>query len=340
MKLEWLLQLVVLMLFYLDNIIEVDYQEISFSEMPGIDFLFLLYHATLFYFVNYVLIPKFFYPKKHLLFALSLVGIIVVYGVVEEGIVEQILTPNSRGRNPVDLVSIYWFFGEMLVPLLAFMSIKFMFDNFEQRQRAEQIEKDNIANELKFLKSQIQPHILFNSLNNLYNFTLIKSDKSPDLVLKLSNVLRYVLYETTAQKVTLKKEMKFVEDYVDLQEMQFEGRGQISFKKKIDISINERQIAPFLLVPFIENGVKHSLSSMETGIVLTIEIEVERDRLQLWVENNFEEIPKSNEELIYQGIGLENVQKRLQLLYPGKHKLQFHRGADIFKVHLDLVLAE
>ena len=258
MKKEYLLQLVVLMIFYLDSIIDMDDGLVEISKSPSIDFLFLLFHALLFFLVNYLLIPKLFYRKKYVWFGLSLIGMIILFAVLEEGVVERILTPNTRGRNPVTWTSIYWFFSEILVPLLTFMSIKFMLDNFTHLQKLEQIERENLTNELKFLKSQIQPHILFNSLNNLYNFTLSKSDKAPDLVLKLSNVLRYVLYETANQKVTLEKELSFVEDYIDLQKMQFEGRGIIQFSKTINTPIDDLEIAPFLLVPFIENSVKHS----------------------------------------------------------------------------------
>lgn len=226
MKKEWIVQLVALVIYYLDSIKEVSHEGVEFSATPGKDLLYILFHLTLLLAVNYILIPKLFNKKKYFLFFVSLVALIVIYGVLEEAVVERMLDPNSRGRNPVNWQSIYWFFGEIMVPLLAFMSIKFVFDNIERQKKLEEIEKNSLRNELKFLKSQIQPHILFNSLNNIYEYTLSKSDKAPELVLLLSNVLRYVLYETTTEKVPLSDELKFIEDYIELQKIQLEGRGE------------------------------------------------------------------------------------------------------------------
>jgi len=338
MKKEWILQLVVLMLFYFDSIMEVHHEGIEWSDTPGIDLLFLLYHATLFFFVNYVLIPKFFYPKKYVLFFIALVGSIILFGIIEEEVVEKILSPNRRGRNDVDWQSIYWFFNEIAIPLLAFMTIKFMFDNFEQQKKLEQIEKDNLTNELKFLKSQIQPHILFNSLNNLYDFTLSKSDKAPDLVLKLANVLRYVLYETSTEKVKLSKEFKFLKDYIDLQQMQFEGRGVLEFDASHPNNLEELEIAPFLLIPFIENSVKHSLGTKEKNVIVKIFLEVKGKNIKLLVSNNFEKSNHRTEDLTTKGIGLKNVKKRLDLLYPNQYELSIQESNTFYSVQLELAL--
>lgn len=289
--------------------------------------------------VNYLLIPKLFYTQKYILFGISLIGLIIIFGVLEEGIVEQILTPDSRGRNAVTWQSIYWFFGEVLVPLLAFMTIKFMFDNFEKQQELERIEKNKLTSELKFLKSQIQPHILFNSLNNLYNFALSKSDKAPELILQLSNVLRYILYETTTEKVALSKELDFVTDYIALQEIQFEGRGTIDYSLNKVEHIASLNIAPFILIPFIENSFKHSFGTKIRGVDIKIKINLEENQLQLLVSNNFEKSNKANTELTYSGIGLKNVKKRLDLLYPKQYNLSLKTSEEYYHVQLDLTLA-
>lgn len=339
-KKEWIYQLVVLLIFYMDSVLEIDNKKVIISDHLGINFCFLLFHATLFLTVNYVLIPKLFYTKKYLLFFASLLGLIIVFGVIEEGVVEQILTPNSRGRNEVTWQSIYWFFGEIIVPLLAFMSIKFGFDNFEKQQALERIEKNNLTNELKFLKSQIQPHILFNSLNNLYNFALVKSDKTPDLILKLSNVLRYILYETTTEKVALSKELDFVEDYIDLQKAQFEKRGIINYVLKKEAEDESLKIAPFILIPFIENSFKHSFGTKIKGIRIDIQINIYEKELQLLISNNFEKDNNKKDELIYSGIGLKNVKKRLNLLYPDQHHLNLTSFNENYHVRLNLKLAK
>jgi len=340
MKKEWIVQLIALLLHYLDIIKEVSHEGVQLSSNMGIDFIFLLYHLTLFLIVNYLLIPRLFYKKQFFLFFLCLFGLLVIYGIVEEEVIEQVLDPKGRGNNALTWQAIYWFIQENLVPLLTFMSIKFVFDNFERQRKIEQIEKDSLMNELKFLKSQIQPHILFNSLNSLYDHTLSKSDKAPELVLQLSSVLRYVLYDTTGMLVPLTKELDFLADYVALQKMQLEGRGIIEFSINKNKTLKTLKIAPFLLIPFIENSFKHSLSSKDRAIIIKVQIAIQDKVLGLVVENNFETKLTNSTDLLAKGIGLKNVQKRLALLYPNQHQLTVNQTANWYKVQLELNLSE
>lgn len=337
MKKEWLALIVVLIIFYLNSIIYLSHNEVHISSMLLVDFIMSMYHALLFVFVSYYLIPKFFYTKQYFYFFLLLFASIILFAIVEEGVVEKIIAPNSRGLDPVSWKSIYYFLGEVTVPLLAFVTIKLLFDNLENEKRIEQIEKNQLTNELKFLKSQIQPHILFNSLNNLYDFTLSKSDRAPELVLGLSNVLRYVLYETVEEKVILTKEVDFLKDYIELQKMQLEGRGQINFQIKETTNPDGLKISPFLLIPFIENSFKHSLQTKEKEIVINLEIEIKEKELILMIENNFEKQNSSND-LLAKGIGLENVKKRLELLYPNQYQLNIEDQNNWYKVNLKIDL--
>jgi len=326
MRREWVFQIVALVIIYLDSIIYVEHEGISFSEEPVVDLIFELYEALLYLTVNYVLIPRLFYKKNYVVFFGTLIGVIMIFGVIEESFVEKILTPNSRGNNDLTWQSIYWFFGEILVPLLTFMTIKFVFDNFAQQQKLERIEQDRLANELQLLKSQIQPHILFNSLNNLYHFALEKSEYVPGLIIKLSNVLRYVLYETKEERVPVGKELVFVRDYIDLQEIQYKGRGVIRSDIQNEYENESLMIAPFLLIPFIENSFKHSFGTKIKDVFIDMKISIEGGEIHLYVRNNFEQKSGEGEELIQGGIGLVNVRKRLQLLYPNQHSISVFEG--------------
>lgn len=338
MKREWVYLLLVLLLHYIDTMQEMGRAGIQWSDTPFMDFQFLLYHATFYLLVIYVLIPKLFYQNKFILFFLALFGLMVIYAVIEEEVLEKILDPKGRGHNPFSSRSVYFFIQENIAPLLAVMGVKFVNDSFERQRKLEQIEKNSLTNELKFLKSQIQPHILFNSLNSLYEYTLSKSDKAPELVLQLSGVLRYVLYETSDRLVPLNKELDFIKDYIALQEMQLEGRGKIKFDLSENTSIDDAQIAPYILIPFIENSFKHSLGSKEEEICIVIKITVEDQSLQLLVENNFESNTSTSDTLIAKGIGLKNVQKRLDLLYPNRHQLEIQETSNFYKVLLQLEL--
>ena len=288
--------------------------------------------------MNQVLIERYFFTRRYLFFVLSLFAFLSVYGVIEEGILEKILTPRSRGRDPVNWRNVLMYWGEMSVPLLAFIAVKLMRANFEKEKRLEQIEKDNLTNELKLLKSQIQPHVLFNSLNNLYNFTLKKSDDAPELVLKLSNVLRYITYETAVEKVSLEKELAFITDYVDLQRMQYTGRGQIDFAVQKQLVNTDLKIAPFVLIPFIENSFKHSFGTKIRAVEVAISILLQGDKLTLSVLNNYEPRPTDERELTVGGIGLQNVQQRLELLYPQRYQLDIQEVNDRYEVNLQINL--
>ena len=138
---EWVVQLVALAIFSLNSLIVVEHEGVSISKDFGVDFFFLSYHLLLFLFVNYYLIPRFFYPKKYFLFFIGIIGSIILCGIIEEGVFEKILTPDSRGANDITWQSIYWFFGEIIIPLLTFMTIKFVFDNFSQKQKLENIQQ-------------------------------------------------------------------------------------------------------------------------------------------------------------------------------------------------------
>ncbi len=339
MKKEWLCQLVALMLFYLDSIISVEHEGVFLSDTPIIDLLYLLYSAVLFLIVNYVFIPRFFHAKRYLLFFALLVATIVLFGIVEEELIEQLLSPHSRGANDLTWQAIYWYFGEILIPLLTFMTIKFVFDNFAQQRKLEKIEQNRLTNELRLLKSQIQPHLLFNSLNNLYHFALKKSDEVPDLILKLSNVLRYVLYETTEEKVPLEKELIFIKDFINLQEIQYKGRGQVRFDIEKEEDNSSLKIAPFMLIPFIENSFKHSFGSKIKEVYIEIKISIQKDQIRLFVKNNFEEDGGNSEKLTEGGIGLKNVKKRLALLYPNQYKLDIQKKGQEHFVNLNIKLA-
>lgn len=338
MKSAWAAQGIALLFYFVYYITEIDHNQLEVSNHIAKDSLFVCYHALLFLFVNYVLLKHFFVKRRLLLFFILLFVTIVFFGAVEEGIVEKILYPTSRGVNDVTWQSIYYFFQDIFMPLAVFVSLKMVYDNFEKQQALDEIQKNSLSNELKFLKSQIQPHVLFNSLNNLYEYTLDKSDKAPDLVLRLSSVLRYVLYETQEDYVSLRKELSFIQEYIELHEIQLEGRGIVRFEIAENAQKSKLRIAPFLLIPFLENSFKHSIETQVEGIQIVLQIQLDETELKFQLENNFGAKNTSTSQLTTGGIGLENVKKRLELLYPEKHKLNYTKADAIFKVDLELNL--
>ena len=186
---------------------------------------------------------------------------------------------------------------------------------FKQQQMAVEKQR-SIELELEFLKSQISPHFLFNTMNNLYGLSVVKSDTLPPLMLQLSDLLRYSLYETNQTFVPLEKEINYIKNYIDLEKI------RIGDKLELSVNINEAnsshvKIAPIILIVFVENSFKHSRNILNEKIKISFDLKVEDDWIVFTAKNNFS-IQEKDEN---SGIGLENIKKRLEYLYPNEYKL-------------------
>lgn len=183
-----------------------------------------------------------------------------------------------------------------------------------------ELDRQRINTELSFLKAQINPHFFFNTLNNIYALTNIDVKKAQEALLKLSRMMRYVLYENQKDQTLLSKEVNFIKDYIELMKM------RLSEKVKLDIQIDELKedlvIAPMLLLPFLENSFKHGISSQHESII-KIKLEVMGDTLFFETKNHIFPINPDSPEAKENGIGLVNTQRRLILLYPDKYRLKF-----------------
>ncbi len=199
-----------------------------------------------------------------------------------------------------------------------------------------ELEKEKVESELKFLKSQINPHVLFNNLNNIYSYALEKSEKVPEMLLKLSEIMRYMLKDGTEPLVPLRKELSYLQNFVDLQKLRLEGRGDVQFTVEGDPK--DHKIAPLLLVSFVENSFKHSMQAAVDDIYIDILVRIREDELTFEAKNNYSEFKASEMEPDTGGIGLQNVKKRLQLIYNGQHALSINQTDDFFFVHLTLNL--
>lgn len=180
------------------------------------------------------------------------------------------------------------------------------------RVREQLLVKEKLGTELNFLKSQINPHFLFNTLNNIYALARKKSDETADVVLRLSKLLRFVLYETREQKISIAREIQFLNDYIELEKIRYNERLHISFTSQTDEE--DAKILPLILVPFVENAFKHGASESTAAIVIKIHLELKDSRLVFVVENNFESDSLVN---ATEGIGLRNLRRQLELTYSG-----------------------
>ncbi|HEX3079510.1 MAG TPA: histidine kinase, partial [Puia sp.] len=184
---------------------------------------------------------------------------------------------------------------------------------FVQVKESRQLEIDKIKNELNFLKAQFQPHFLFNTLNNIYSLTFNNSQLAGKSILQLSGLLRYVLYESEGEKVDLQKEINHLKEYIELEKIRFASRMELSFNISGDTS--DKKIIPILLIPFLENAFKHASNKLDEKIWITIDLIIKENNLSFTVENSVFADGKTQVQHSYSGIGLENVKRRLSLLY-------------------------
>ncbi|MCF6213498.1 MAG: histidine kinase [Flavobacteriaceae bacterium] len=277
-------------------------------------------HIIIVYFNIYYLVPKFILKKQDLKYFIYLILSLAVLYVVRTELtyylVNENIWPEAVGHqeaftfNHIVAVTL----GEVYVLALATV-IKLTIDWVSEKRRNEELLKIQLKTELNFLKSQIQPHFFFNTLNNLYALAIEKSDKVPDVILKLSEIMQYVLYDVKDSKIDLLKEINYIYSYLELEKLRYGD----NIDSKIDIkgNIDNLGVPPLLFMPFIENCFKHGIDN--NSISVKINFNRKKKFLLFNVENSFVGIAKTT---IKHGIGLKNVKRRLQLLYQSNFRLR------------------
>ncbi len=201
-------------------------------------------------------------------------------------------------------------------------------------RRLAELKKAKTEAELQYLKGQINPHVLFNALNNIYSHALHKSDKTPDLILKLADMLRYMIYDCADDEVALRREISFLSDYVDIQKLALDGRGAVIFQSHG--AIEGKRIPPFLLIPFVENCFKHSVDTQADNVKIEIGVEATDERVRMTCSNTFDPTARKKPLKPDPGIGLPNVRRRLQLLFGDDFTLSAKAQGPEFHVDLSL----
>ncbi len=326
---------------------------LAYHPQPGMkdDFtLHVILYNTLFILASSLntmwLMPKYFVRRKYIVYIPALALLILTFSAIAsrynawlmqyfKGVDEMNFCSISIGIKTERITWIeYWFsvIPSICITLFIF-SIGYLTQQyFKIKKQQEAIDKKQLESELNLLKSQINPHFLFNVLNSIYALALKKSDYAPEIVLKLSDIMRYMLYETKHEKVALDKEIDMIENYIGIEKVRI-GNGQ-HITLAIGGSPDSQVIAPVLLIPFVENAVKHGVDSMSEHAYVHITINVANGELHFSCINNYKEVKVKK----IGGIGLENVKKRLELIYPGKHNLNVKNENGIFTVSLNIML--
>jgi LytS/YehU family sensor histidine kinase len=312
----------------------------NYIKTLSVELINLPVKIALVYIVIYYLFPRFLYRGKIWLFITLFLSTILIASVfqriTDNLIIVDTFFPEWTKEATLNIVHLIRGATNISSVLAIPMTVKLMeyLSNVQQHEHA--LAKDKLEAELTFLKNQVQPHFLFNTLNSLYSLILKKSDQSLEVVLKLSELLRYMLYETNASQVQLYKELESIKSYLELEKIRYGNRVELSIN--IWGEQTGQAIAPMLILPFLENSFKHSTRGFNGHAWITIEIGIKENDLILKVENSVpDEITESP---AASGIGLQNVKRRLNLMYPNNHELKIESSADSHQVVLKLKLKE
>ena len=304
------------------------------------------------YFTLYILIPKFLFKKKYLsfvLFSILFFGILILLVALPlqyYGLFVEFKQDFIREGKPFPSLYDYMSHNFLMAVTIKLMiigiasSIKIAKNWLVSQQRQQNLMKEKLEidlqlreSELRFLKSQINPHFLFNALNNLYSLTLEKSEKAPDVVLKISSILDYVLYECNVPQIDLDREISNINDYIDLQKIRYGEDTDISVT--VNGETGNAKIAPLLILPLVENAFKHGLDKNVGKGYIEIEIDVDEDKNFVSVIKNSLKGEKNHNK---EGIGILNLRKRLELQYPGKYEFDLQINDDSCVTQLKLQL--
>ena len=221
------------------------------------------------------------------------------------------------------------------------MSIKLTKNWIQAKQREQLLEKEKLETELKFLRSQFNPHFLFNTINSIFVLIHKNPRMASESLVKFSDLLRYQLYECNEQKIPLSQELVYLENFIELQKLR-QDHDHVELTVRVEpYHTGNLTIAPFVLIPFIENAFKHVSQRKDQLNWIRMSLRFEGQQLRLDIANSISaHYGASTEPIQHGGIGLQNVKRRLDLLYPGKHALEIHQDDNQFRVALRLDLQE
>lgn len=283
---------------YLWQTFDRTYNEITFYGLTRLPVKIIAVY------INFYLLIQFFFQKRYVAFFSFFLLNLIVAGLIQTYISARgIFNYQSFTQYSLPVCSVVILSSALIVIHQFFVKVN----------ESKQLEIEKIKSELSFLRTQLQPHFLFNTLNNIYSLTFSNGDLAGKSILQLSGLLRYVIYESEAERVELKKEINHLKNYIELEKIRFATTLELSFNISGDVA--GKKIAPVLLMPFLENVFKHASNKLDDKIWITIDLIVKESVLYFTVENSVFPEGKAQMQNSYSGIGLENVKRRLSLLY-------------------------
>ena len=288
-------------------------------------------------YINFlVLIPKLFRHKKYISFTLLtlvLIALVVMATAALDRYNYSLMNIKPLTSREMMQEMLFYVFNSCSYVVTAFLLFSLQ-EKQEQEKKLDEVRLEKLGAEIKYLRAQINPHFLFNTLNNIYGLALEKSEKTPEIIMKLSKIMDYMLYESNDVKVYLKKDIDNIRNYIDIERIRQGNNAEIIFDVRGDIT--DQVIVPLTLLPLVENAFKHGVNTIIKGAYMHVTIVVNGQDLDMDVKNNFKNLPEETER---NGIGLTNLERRLDLFYPGDYSMKASAFHDDYHVKLKLRLS-
>lgn len=295
---------------------------------------FLPWKIIPFYFLFYFLIPKYFqkgeFLKIGLYFFASLLVCLFGYRSMIEPM-SQMMYGEEVSFNVYGFKRLmYSMVSDLLPPIGLAAAVKLLKGSIHFRKKEAALKKEKLASELNFLKAQTNPHFLFNTLNNLYGLARNNDQNTAPSIIKLANIMRFILHECSEASIPIEKEIKIIEDFIELERLRYDDRLTINFEKKVDNF--QQKIAPLILLPFVENAFKHGVGETRFDAFINIKLELKEGALKYTIKNTID----GAEPVVSDGIGLKNVKRQLELIYGNNYSLEIIPETETFTVELSI----
>ena len=297
------------------------------------------------YLLVYYQVPQLLQKKKYFQFLLSLVATIIFFSILYRINNIYIAETLAGATNPKESIgqilsefkfTVYFYVWRVYYSALLFLLLKMLKDWALNKQKVETLQKEKARAELNFLKAQLHPHFLFNTLNNIYALALKKSDQTPEVVAKLSEILDYMLYQCNEDQVWVSKEIDLLKNYIELEQIRYGDRLLLTFEHQLENK--QSKIAPLVLLSVVENAFKHGVSETLDQPRVEISLQENQGKLKFHVSNSKSSRKPNQEQSYKKGIGTANIRRQLELAYPGKHSWEVSEAESSYDLYLSIDL--
>ena len=309
--------------FYPHLLYDLQYNAIMTVEMLPIAYLHLYY-----------LIPQLLLKRRYLVFCVTLLAIILPNVIILAYLLESIL----RNEFFLTIKGLYVIISETILLFTIISAIKILKHWYQKESYVHELEEQSLKAELALLKSQVNPHFLFNTLNNIYLLVGKRPKLAQRTIIQLSDMLSHQIYNMNKEKISLAEEIDYLTNYISLEKIR--QSDVVSVNACFPTYINNCFVSPMLLIHFVENAFKHGNKVSEQGYWVDIRISLIDNELYFVSKNSYDISAQKNKKIKNGGIGISNVKRRLELLYPNQHKLDIHTGSGVYEVNLKIPLYE